>query len=111
LLGLLEGKTAVALTESTDPPSGRNAAAAIKDRILLGQTNWKNIGSQCERRVQNKECDVIVECTTVVLWVPDDLLNGSILEWQRLRPRLRVPFSGPYLKPSLVGAITNKSAQ
>jgi len=110
LLGLLVGETAVALTKSTNPPPGRNAAAAIKDRILLGQTNWENIGSHCEWRVQNEECNVIVECATVVLWVPDDLLNGSILVRQRLRLPLRVPFSGPYLKPSLVAATTNKSA-
>ena len=100
----------VALTKGTNTPASRKAAAAIKDRILLGQTNWENIASHCEWRIQNEECNVIVECATVVIRVPDDLLNRSILVWQWLRLYLRVPFSGPYLKHSLVPAIRNKSA-
>jgi len=101
-------KLLLALTRSSNPPASRKATAAIKDRILLGQTNWEHIGTQCERRIQNEECNVIVECATVVIWVPDDLLNGSVLVWQRLRLRLRVPFSGPYRELSIVTAARNK---
>ena len=102
--------TAMELTISTSSPPSSKAPSAIKDCILFRKTNWKNIGSHCDWRVQNEEHNVIVECTTVVLRVPDNLHNRSILVRQRLCLYLTVPFSSPNSNISFTETAKNKQA-
>jgi hypothetical protein len=90
------------------PPSGK-AAAAIKHGVLFWQTNWQHIGSNLQWRVQNEKCNVIIECTTVVVWVFDNLRYRSLLELQWLSCGLSVPLSSPYLQLLLLMTARNKS--